>query len=100
MNQKSIVQSVSAQPSELEGRQLNIRQSVDACFDFPLLSVAVALNTHKQSIDGGRGVRGVHQGPQVYQSSVYCYDLLHILLICFDFVKGGCYDMSHFLLIC
>lgn len=42
-----VAQSVSARPSELEGRQFDPRHSIDVCFDFPLLRVAVALNTRK-----------------------------------------------------
>ena len=70
-----IAQSVGARPSELEDRQFDPRHSIDVCFYFPLFRVAVALNTRKGSIDGGRGVRGAHRRPQVYQSSctVTCY---------------------------
>ena len=47
VNQTDIAQSVSAQPSELEGCQFDPRHSIDVCLDFPLFRVAVALNTRK-----------------------------------------------------
>ena len=40
-------ESVSARPSELEGRHFDPRHSIDVCFDFPLFRLAVALNTRK-----------------------------------------------------
>ena len=42
-----VAQSVSARPSELKGRQFDLRHLIDICFDFPLFRVAVALNTRK-----------------------------------------------------
>lgn len=40
-------ESVSARPSELEGRHFDPRHSIDVSFDFPLFRLAVALNTRK-----------------------------------------------------
>ena len=42
-----VAQSVSAQTSELEDRQIDLRHSIDVCFDFPLFRVAVALNSRQ-----------------------------------------------------
>ena len=42
-----VAQSVSARPSDLEGRQFDSRHSIDVCFDFHLFRVAVALNIRK-----------------------------------------------------
>ena len=42
-----VAQSVSARPSELEGRQSDPHDSIDVLFDFPLFRVAVALNARK-----------------------------------------------------
>ena len=42
-----VAQLVSARFSELAGRQFNPHHSIEACFDFPLFRVAVALNTHE-----------------------------------------------------
>ena len=42
-----VAQSVGARASELEGRQFDPRHSIDVCFDFPLLRVALALNTRE-----------------------------------------------------
>ena len=43
-SEADVAHSISARPSELEGRQFDPRQSIDVCFDFPLFRVAVALN--------------------------------------------------------
>ena len=62
VNQADIAQSVSAQPSELEGCQFDPRHSIDVCFDFLLFRVAVALNNRKTEHcrrKGGGGKRCV-----------------------------------------
>ena len=43
--QAGVAHSISARPSELEGRPYDRRHSIDVCFDFPLFRVAVSLNT-------------------------------------------------------
>ena len=42
-----LAQSFDARLSELEGRQFDLRHSIDVCFDFPMFHVAVALNTRE-----------------------------------------------------
>ena len=60
--------SVSARPSELEGRQFDPRHSVDVCFDFPLFRVAVALSTRKT--EHGRSKGGKWCAPRATSLSV------------------------------
>ena len=61
-----VVQAVSAGPFELE-----IASSMLVSFDqrlFRLFFDPRSCNTRKkQSTDEGRGIKGAHQGPQVYE---------------------------------
>ena len=43
--QAGVAHSISARPSEPEGRPSDLRHLIDVCFDFPLIRVAVSLNT-------------------------------------------------------
>ena len=48
-----VAYSVRAGLSELEGRQFDLRHSIDVCFDFSLFRVPVALNTRETETEKG-----------------------------------------------
>ena len=47
LDEAGIAQSVSVQPSELDGCLFDPSHSIDVCLDFPLFRIAVTLNTCK-----------------------------------------------------